>query len=161
MESCHSVVRVLEIPHRLHLSRQFSFTFSLVGREVHSRRSFILLRVLQHWSAYRDVLLLHACRDGTTIPKVLVVEEVLDSFPNGSVHCRHAPRFPTARLESLQLPICICLVDWTTCRHVLLLVQEFLRSSLQKGSFLPVEEEKREFKFSLSIFRRKHAKSKD
>lgn len=105
----------------------------LVGRQVHTRRALIVLRLCQHRRAHRHVHLLHARGDGSGDAEISLVEEVLDGLPDGSIHRRHAARFPAADLESLQLPDRFRLVDRNARLHVLLPVQKLLRPSLPKG----------------------------
>lgn len=108
----------------------------MVGREIHTGRSLIVLRLRQHWSSHRHVHLLHAGRDGTTNAEISVVEKVLDRVSDGAVYRRHASRLPAADLESLQLSNRFRLVDWNARVHVLLLVQELFQSGLQKGELI-------------------------
>lgn len=120
----------MKISRLRHLNYQFSnfpYCHSLVGRQVHARWSFVILRIPQRFRPHRYVLLLHARRNRTTNATVSLVEEVLDSSPNGSVRRRDGPRIPTSLLQSMQLPDCIRLVDRNARLHVLLLIQKLLQ----------------------------------
>lgn len=120
-----------------------------------SRWSQHFLWFVKHLRAHCYVQLLSLCCNGSTVPEIFVVEEVLNNFTNG----KFSKRFPFSKvltavvLRSFLGPICpdngscvptvvhrlqlsqgICLVDRNARRHVLLLVQWILQGDLQEES---------------------------
>lgn len=67
------------------------------------------------------VFLLYDCCNGPTIPKVHLVEKVLDQFPNGAIHCDFRPSIPIA-VQRMQLSKGIHGLDCFAWRHVLGLI---------------------------------------
>lgn len=83
--SCRCQVRSPVTSPRSALKTRLFTLYSLVRRQIHSRRSFHILRSPKHGRTHRDVLLLPVRRHGPAIPEVLVVEEISDGAPNGSL----------------------------------------------------------------------------
>lgn len=52
------------------------------------RRSQYFLRFVEHICTHRYVQLLSVCRNGSTVPAVLVVEEIFDGATNGKLFTR-------------------------------------------------------------------------
>lgn len=60
-----------------------------------------------------------------------MVEEVFDLTANGAVLGHHGARFPTV-IHRLQLPESVRLVDRHARRHVLLLIQRILQTTIHE-----------------------------
>lgn len=84
---------------------------------------------VQFWMQFRAhhyVFLLYDCRNGTTIPEIYLVEEVLDRLPNGAIHCHFHSSIPTV-VQRMRLSKRIHGLDWFAWSHVFVFVFWFLQ----------------------------------
>lgn len=137
---------------------------SLVRSEVHTRRSFYILRSVEYSRSHCDVYLLLVRRNGASISKILMVEKIphgssdgiwrfmewnfdktlIINLPHlilGSVRSHLRSRFPTSWTTRLRLPKSLRVVDRHARCYVLLFVQRILSPVLwwKEGKLLDLK----------------------